>query len=80
MYVTDFGRYPSSNDWEARQVWMDKLHPYYPLSWTNRSWNCPTYMAKHGMAFWATNTLESRAGARWWTSYAYNNNGILGNG
>ncbi|HWI59066.1 MAG TPA: hypothetical protein VNZ22_17705, partial [Bacillota bacterium] len=34
-----------------------------------------------GMAiFWATNTAEPRNGARWWTSYAYNCNGIIGNG
>jgi prepilin-type N-terminal cleavage/methylation domain-containing protein/prepilin-type processing-associated H-X9-DG protein len=81
MYVSDSGRYPSINDWETRKLWMDVLYPYYPLNWTNRSWNCPSYMANNGMAvFWATNIAEPRAGARWWTSYAYNCNGIIGNG
>ena len=81
MYVADSGRYPSMHDWETRQMWTDKLYTYYPLIWTNRSWNCPTYMAHNGMAvFWATNKVEPRNGARWWISYSYNNNGILGNG
>ncbi|HWH68089.1 MAG TPA: prepilin-type N-terminal cleavage/methylation domain-containing protein, partial [Candidatus Sulfotelmatobacter sp.] len=73
MYVSDSGRYPAMNDWEPRQLWMDRIYPYYRLRWTNASWNCPAYMANRGMAiFWATNTAEPRNGARWWTSYAYN--------
>jgi prepilin-type N-terminal cleavage/methylation domain-containing protein/prepilin-type processing-associated H-X9-DG protein len=81
MYVADTGRYPPSRDWETSQGWMDRLYPYYPLNWTNSSWQCPTYMANRGMAvFWATNTAEPWAGARWWTGYCYNNNGIIGNG
>ena len=81
MYASDSSRYPSINDWDTRQLWMEALYPYYPLNWTNHSWNCPRYMANNGMAvFWATNTVEPRAGARWWTSYSYNNNGIIGNG
>jgi prepilin-type N-terminal cleavage/methylation domain-containing protein/prepilin-type processing-associated H-X9-DG protein len=81
MYVSDSGRYPPLGDWETRQLWMDRLYPYYPLNWTNGSWHCPTYMAQHGIAvFWATNTVEPSAGARLWTSYSYNNNGIIGNG
>jgi len=80
-YVSDANRYPSINDWGTRKLWMDVLYPYYPLNWTNRSWNCPSYMANNGMAvFWATNTAAPRAGARWWTSYSYNANGIIGNG
>ena len=81
MYVADTGRYPPIHDWDTRQLWMERLYAYYPLHWTNDSWNCPSYMANHGMAvFWATNTVEPRAGARWWTSYAYNCNGIIGTG
>jgi prepilin-type N-terminal cleavage/methylation domain-containing protein/prepilin-type processing-associated H-X9-DG protein len=81
MYVADARRYPPINDWETRQLWMERLSPYSPLNWTNDSWNCPSYIASHGVAvFWATNTAEPRAGARWWTSYSYNHNGIIGNG
>ena len=32
MYVSDAKRYPPINDWETRQLWMDRLHPYAPLS------------------------------------------------
>ncbi len=81
MYVSDSQRFPSINEWETRQLWMDKLYRYAPVPWTNGAWNCPTYIAHNGMAiFWATNTVEPRAGARWWTGYAYNCNGIVGNG
>ena len=80
MYVSDSGRYPPARDWETRLGWMEQLYPYYPLNWTNRAWHCPTYIANNGMAvFWATNTGEPTSGAIWWTSYAYNGNGILGN-
>jgi prepilin-type processing-associated H-X9-DG protein len=81
MYVADFRYYPAHNDWTTLQVWSAKLFAYYPLEWTNRSWHCPAYIANNGMTiFWATNTVERWNGARWWTSYAYNFNGIIGNG
>jgi prepilin-type N-terminal cleavage/methylation domain-containing protein len=81
MYVSDSCSYPPMNDWETHQLWMERLYPYSVLKWTNHSWHCPTYAANNGMAvFWATNTTEPMAGARWWTSYSYNNNGIIGNG
>jgi len=81
MYVSDAHYYPPGRDWETRQGWMDKLYPYYPLAWTNRSWQCPMYMAGNGLAvFWTTNTVEPTQGAVWWISYSYNANGIIGNG
>jgi len=81
MYVSDNNYYPPINDWEIRKVWMERLYPYYPLTWTNRSWHCPAYMARNGMAVsWATNTVHPWDGARWWTSYAYNRQGIIGTG
>jgi prepilin-type N-terminal cleavage/methylation domain-containing protein/prepilin-type processing-associated H-X9-DG protein len=81
MYVADSNRYPPMNEWETRQLWMERLYPYYPVNWTNRSWHCPIYLANNGLTvFWATNKVEPRSGARWWTSYSYNNNGIIGNG
>lgn len=80
MYVSDAHYYPPCRDWATMQGWMDRLHPYYPLAWTNRSWHCPTYMTRNGMVvFWATNTAAPTDGAVWWTSYAYNANGIIGN-
>ena len=81
MYVADGRGYPPANDWENRRLWMEQLYPYYPLRWTNSAWHCPTYMGRNGMAvFWATNTVDRRQGAVWWTGYAYNSCGIVGNG
>jgi prepilin-type N-terminal cleavage/methylation domain-containing protein len=81
MYVADGGHYPPAIEWETRQLWMERLYPYYPLYWTNRSWHCPTYMANRGLAvFWATNNVNPREGALWWTSYSINGNGIIGHG
>jgi prepilin-type processing-associated H-X9-DG protein/prepilin-type N-terminal cleavage/methylation domain-containing protein len=82
MYVADHRRYPPGVEWATLEVWMDKLYPYYPLAWTNRSWHCPTYTARRGMAvFWTTNKVDPRDGALFWTSYAFNGgNGIMGHG
>lgn len=81
MYVADAHYYPPGRDWATRQGWMDRLYPYYPLAWTNRSWHCPTYISRNGLAaFWATNTATPTEGAVCWTSYSYNANGIIGNG
>jgi len=81
MYVSDTHYYPPGRDWATRQGWMDKLYQYHPLAWTNRSWHCPTYMARNGLAvFWATNKVTPTDGAVWWISYSYNANGIIGNG
>ena len=81
MYVSDFKNYPPAHSWQTRQVWMDRLYPYYPLQWTNPAWQCPTYMGNHGLAvYWVTNTTTPWAGARVWTGYSYNCNGIIGNG
>ena len=81
MYVTDHNYYPPLGDWDTLQIWPDRLCPYNPVKWTNAAWNCPTYVANRGMAiFWATNTVVRQAGARLWTSYGYNNNGVIGNG
>jgi len=44
MYVSDARYYPPGRDWKTRQGWMDMLYAYYPLTWTNRAWHCPTYM------------------------------------
>ncbi len=81
MYVSDAHYYPPGRDWGTRQGWMERLYQHNPLAWTNRSWHCPTYMARNGLAvFWTTNTVRPTDGAVWWTSYSYNANGIIGNG
>jgi prepilin-type N-terminal cleavage/methylation domain-containing protein/prepilin-type processing-associated H-X9-DG protein len=81
MYVSDARSYPPGRDWSTGQGWVDKLYQYYPLAWTNRSWHCPTYMARNGLAvFWATNRVTPPEGAVWWISYSYNANGIIGSG
>jgi prepilin-type N-terminal cleavage/methylation domain-containing protein/prepilin-type processing-associated H-X9-DG protein len=80
MYVSDAHCYPPGRDWVTGQGWMDKLYQSHPLAWTNRSWHCPTYMARNGLAvFWATNRVTPTEGAVWWISYSYNANGIIGN-
>lgn len=76
MYASDTSRYPPMGDSSPYQTWADRLQPYYPLSWTNTSWNCPTYLAMNGSIHrWSpveTNILY------WSASYAYNWRGIVG--
>src|ERR1022692_1607778 len=43
MYVQDNGCYPPLAERGATALCFDRLYPYYPVSWTNASWNCPTY-------------------------------------
>jgi|SRR5690242_14900083 len=47
MYVDDTHVYPFGafgyTNW--LQCWFDNLSPYYRVSWTNRSYHCPTYNA-----------------------------------
>ena len=53
MYVGEFNRYPplfsEANDSSPFGTWADKLKPFNPLSWTNSSWHCPTYIANRGV-------------------------------
>jgi prepilin-type N-terminal cleavage/methylation domain-containing protein/prepilin-type processing-associated H-X9-DG protein len=74
MYLSDSNRYPPLYDRTTRQVWMTSLLPYYPLNWTNRSWHCPTYIARNGIV----GLSETQRLA--WTSYSYNAHGIVGRG
>ncbi len=45
MYVDDSQVYPYwlTHDAGKKIFWMDELAPYYPLSWTNRAYHCPSY-------------------------------------
>jgi prepilin-type processing-associated H-X9-DG protein/prepilin-type N-terminal cleavage/methylation domain-containing protein len=73
MYVSDGRRYPSLGDSAPYLTWADRLLPYYPLSWTNVSWQCPTYIGNAGAIHVWT---PSHPG--WSASYAYNWRGIVG--
>lgn len=70
MYVFDSRWYPPLWDASASQVCFEKLRPYYPLCWTNRSWHCPTYLAKKGLAAFQASGIRDE------TSYCYNYRGI----
>ena len=49
MYVQDNGCYPPLAEKGTTTLCFDRLYPYYPVSWTNASWNCPAYNANHGI-------------------------------
>ncbi len=55
MYLADGNHYPPLRGGPFKDggrpethIWAANLYPYAPLSCTNRSWNCPTYVARHG--------------------------------
>jgi prepilin-type processing-associated H-X9-DG protein/prepilin-type N-terminal cleavage/methylation domain-containing protein len=74
MYASDTRRYPAfMGESSPYQTWADRLSPYYPLSWTNALWNCPTYLARKGtMERWTPSNHV------WSASYSYNGSGIVG--
>ena len=72
MYASDMRCYPAFMG-ESNQTWADRLYPYYPLSWTNASWNCPTYIANKGTIDRGTSSNHV-----WSASYSYNGRGIVG--
>lgn len=49
MYVQDNGYYPPLAERGTPTLCFDRLYPYYPVSWTNAAWNCPTYLAQGGV-------------------------------
>jgi len=71
-YIADFRAFPYAHQGGqppnfTEVYWWDELFPYYPLSWTNKSYHCPTYLGGiHG-------TLDTGPEG----SYAYN---MLGTG
>ena len=74
MYGSDARCYPVfMGDSYPYQTWADRLYQYYPLSWTNASWNCPTYVARKGAIEWGTSSNHA-----WAASYSYNCRGVLG--
>jgi prepilin-type processing-associated H-X9-DG protein len=71
MYVSDYSCYPPLAEKGTTTLCFDRLYPYYPASWTNDSWNCPTYMANNGIVS-RNRVMTSSEGI----SYAYNYMGI----
>ena len=78
MYVADHNRYPPMHDWNPGPSfldnWADKLYPYAPLSWTNTSWHCPTYIARGGFVQCKRPGYGIKLTVG--TSYAYNARGL----
>ncbi len=83
MYASETHHYPAivvEGDkpfWNIRaehHTWADALYPYYPISWTNRSWHCPSYIAHKGIIIPQPPMLDI------FSSYSYNCSGILGEG
>ena len=74
MYTSEnMLRYPPMGEAYPYQTWADRLLPYYPVSWTNISWNCPTYTARNGVI-----SRWTPPQGRWAASYSYNFAGIVG--
>jgi prepilin-type processing-associated H-X9-DG protein len=67
MYVQDNGYYPPLAERGTTTLCFDRLYPYYPVSWTNASWNCPTYIANNGVVS-REMVMTNSAGI----SYSYN--------
>jgi prepilin-type N-terminal cleavage/methylation domain-containing protein/prepilin-type processing-associated H-X9-DG protein len=82
MYVSDYTRYPpllgGNGAPSSFQMWPERLHPYAPLDWTNKTWHCPAYIANNGIVQFIK---PPEGGGKYvaWTSYAYNALGIRGN-
>jgi len=52
---------------------FDRLYQYVPVRWTNAAWNCPAYLAHHGIVS-REMVMTNSAGI----SYSYNALGIGG--
>jgi prepilin-type N-terminal cleavage/methylation domain-containing protein/prepilin-type processing-associated H-X9-DG protein len=71
MYAADFRYYPPLAERHTPTLCFDRILPYYPVSWTNLSWNCPTYVAINGIIS-RDRVITNSSGI----SYAYNDMGI----
>jgi prepilin-type N-terminal cleavage/methylation domain-containing protein/prepilin-type processing-associated H-X9-DG protein len=71
MYVQESGWYPPLAERGTTTLCFDRLYPFYPVSWTNLSWNCPTYIAGNGIVS-RDMVMTNSAGI----SYSYNLMGI----
>ncbi|MGO8698442.1 MAG: prepilin-type N-terminal cleavage/methylation domain-containing protein [Limisphaerales bacterium] len=71
MYASDYGWYPPLAERGNDALCFDRLYPYYPVAWTNVSWNCPVYIAHNGILSRQLVENESMG-----VSYSYNWLGI----
>ena len=71
MYVHDNNWYPPLAERGTSNLCFDRLYAYYPVSWTNRSWNCPGYLSRGGLVS-RKSVIENSDGI----SYSYNWKGI----
>lgn len=71
MYVEDNAWYPPLAERGTKALCFDRLLPYYPVSWTDPSWNCPTYIAAGGVI-----SRDMVMGKSAGISYSYNDMGI----
>lgn len=78
IYVSDSGRYPPmwGDTGAGFQIWAEKMYPDAKSSWTNRSWHCPTYLARGGTIKVVRPPPTDAAEVE--TSYSYNGFGIAG--
>ncbi|MGZ4987832.1 MAG: prepilin-type N-terminal cleavage/methylation domain-containing protein [Limisphaerales bacterium] len=77
MYLSsDNHHYPPmfARDTGVAQTWADRLIPYSPINWTNRSWHCPTYVAAGGIIKKVIKGPNQQSFIH--TSYSYNAFGI----
>jgi prepilin-type processing-associated H-X9-DG protein len=51
MYASDYGWYPPLAEKGNPDLCFDRLYPYYPVHWTNESWNCPVYISHGGIIY-----------------------------
>jgi prepilin-type N-terminal cleavage/methylation domain-containing protein/prepilin-type processing-associated H-X9-DG protein len=72
MYTSEAHRYPPLADRKSPDVCYHKLYPYYPVHCTDVAWNCPTYVANHGII--SQDLVRSNSVG---ISYAYNDVGIV---
>ncbi len=73
MYVQEHECYPPLTDADAKNLCFDRLYPYYQMSWTNPSWNCPTYIVRNGLVSRRLLIMHSVG-----ISYGYNYMGLAG--
>ena len=80
VYVSDAGRYPPmwGDTGAGFQIWAEKIYPDAKSSWTNRSWHCPTYLARGGTIRIVRPPPNDAVEIE--TSYSYNGFGIGGRG
>jgi prepilin-type processing-associated H-X9-DG protein len=71
MYVQDHNCYPPLTDAKTNIACFESLYPYYPLHWTNASWNCPDYVAQKAIL-----SRELLVNHSVGISYAYNYRGV----